>query len=119
MKLFAQYLWKDEPRSLNDEFGGWQSGLRFADGDAEAVAEALRDAVRDRRHARAPVGTGAHARDADSVKVQRRTAGSSTWRTIATRKTDAKGYWSWTTRLTRASYRFLAAGATSATLKRR
>ena len=36
VKLFAQYLWIDEPRSLNDEFGGWQSGLRFADGRAEA-----------------------------------------------------------------------------------
>ena len=48
--------------------------------------------------------------------MQRRT-GSGAWRTIATRKTDSNGYWSWNTRLTSASYRFLAADATSATLK--
>ena len=39
---------------------------------------------------------------------------------IGTRKTDVQGYWSWTTRLTiGATYRFKAAGATSAALKRR
>ena len=75
VKLFAQYLWKDEPRSLNDEFGGWQSGLRFADGRSEAVAEALRDAVRDRRRPRAPVGAGAHARRDAASRSQRRLRG--------------------------------------------
>ena len=39
---------------------------------------------------------------------------------VATRTTDSRGYWSWSTRLlTGASYRYLAAGATSATSKRR
>jgi hypothetical protein len=115
VKLFAQYLWKDEPRSLNDEFGGWQSGLRFADGDPKpslkhfATPFAI-DATRGRLWGQV------RRRDASSVKVQRRT-GSGAWRTIATRKTDSNGYWSWNTRLTSASYRFLAADATSATLK--
>ena len=50
-------------------------------------------------------------RDTRTVKVQRRLRGSSTWRTIATRKTDAQGYWSWTHAAHQApSYRFLAAG---------
>ena len=54
------------------------------------------------------------------MTVQRRLRGSSRWRTVATRTTDAQGYWSWTTRLTAgASYRYLAAGATSATITRR
>ena len=39
---------------------------------------------------------------------------------MTTLDTDAQGYWSWTTRLTAgASYRYRAAGATSATVKRR
>jgi hypothetical protein len=117
VKLFAQYLWRDEPRSLNDEFGGWQSGLRFADGDPKpslkhfATPFAI-DAARGRLWGQV------RTRDVSSVKVQRRT-GSGSWRTIATRKTDSQGYWSWSTRLSSASYRFLAAGATSATLKHR
>ena len=117
VKLFSQYLWKDEPRSLNDEFGGWQSGLLFADGDAKPALKHFStpfaiDAARHRLWGQV------RTRDVSSVKVQRRT-GSGSWRTIATRKTDSEGYWSWSTRLTSASYRFLADGATSATLRHR
>jgi hypothetical protein len=58
-------------------------------------------------------------RDARTVNVQRRLAGSSKWRTVATRSTDSRGYWSWATRLLKgASYRYVTANATSATLKR-
>ncbi len=115
VKLFGQYLWKDEPRSLNDEFGGWQSGLRFADGDPKPALKHFAtpfaiDAARGRLWGQV------RTHETNRVKVQRRT-GSGAWRTIATRKTDSQGYWSWNTRLTSASYRFLAAGATSATLK--
>jgi hypothetical protein len=117
VKLFGQYLWKDEPRSLNDEFGGWQSGLRFADGDPKpALKHFATPFVID--SARGRLWGQVRTRDVSSVKVQRR-SGSGSWRTIATRKTDSQGYWSWSTRLSSASYRFLAAGATSATLKHR
>jgi hypothetical protein len=38
---------------------------------------------------------------------------------VATRSTDSRGYWSWTTRLLAgASYRYRAADATSAALRR-
>ena len=54
------------------------------------------------------------------MTVQRRLRGNTRWRDVGTRTTDARGYWSWTTQLTRgASYRYLAAGATSATVTRR
>jgi hypothetical protein len=54
------------------------------------------------------------------VTVQRRAKGSRKWRTIKRVRTDGQGYWSWRTRLSKgASYRYLAAGATSSTLKRR
>ena len=35
VKLFSQYLWRDEPRGLNSTYSGWQSGLRYADGRAK------------------------------------------------------------------------------------
>ena len=119
VKLFAQYLWIDEPRSLNNENGGWQSGVCFADGRAKPASSASRSRSRSTPPA-AAVGPGAHARDPapsrSSANWRARRAGAE----LGTRRTDAQGYWSWTTRLTvGASYRFQAAGATSAALKRR
>jgi hypothetical protein len=59
-------------------------------------------------------------RDAATVTVQRRSKGAKKWRTIKRVRPDKLGYWSWHTRLSKgASYRYLAAGATSSTLKRR
>jgi hypothetical protein len=119
VKLFAQYLWLDEPRSINNANGGWQSGVRFHDGRAKpslkhfAMPFAL-DASRGRLWGQV------RTRETRTVTVERRLAGSSKWKKLGTRRTDAQGYWSWTTRLTvGASYRFRAAGATSATFKRR
>jgi hypothetical protein len=119
VKLFSQYLWKDEPRSLNDQFGGWQSGLRFSDDRAKPSLKHFPDPfVMD--SARKRLWGQVRQRDARTVQVQRKLTKKSTWRTVATRKTDANGYWSWTTKLIKgASYRFLAASATSATLKRK
>jgi hypothetical protein len=119
VKMFSQYLWQDEPRTINSAFGGWQSGLRFADGRAKPSLRHFStpfvlDAARGRLwgHVR--------RRDTPTVTVQRRLRGSSRWRTVTTRSTDAQGYWSWTTRLTRgASYRYLAGAHTSATVTRR
>jgi hypothetical protein len=50
------------------------------------------------------------------VTVQRRLRGGS-WRELATASTDAQGYWSLRARIVAgASYRYLAAGAVSATM---
>ncbi|HET6549405.1 MAG TPA: hypothetical protein VFG79_13150 [Solirubrobacter sp.] len=123
VKLFSQYLWRDEPKHLNKRrdiaSGGWQSGLRFAGGRAKPSLKHFAtpfvvDAARRRLWGQV------RRRDARTVEVQRRTRGSKRWRTIARRRTDAEGYWSWRTRLAPgASYRYHAAGATSATVKRR
>ena len=60
------------------------------------------------------------SRETRTVIVQRRLRGSSRWRDVATRRTDSRGYWSWTTRLIKgASYRYVAGNATSASVKRR
>ena len=115
IQLFTQYLWRDEPRSADRGFGGWQSGLRFAGGRAKpSLAHfdtpfAL-DAVRGRLWGQVRPG-GAH-----TVIVQRRLP-SRSWATIATVSTDGRGYWSLTRGLTRgARYRFAASGMTSASL---
>ncbi|WP_028066472.1 hypothetical protein [Solirubrobacter soli] len=116
VKLFTQYLWRDEP--LASGYSGWQSGLRYADGRAKPALKSfptpfVLDAARGRLWGQV------RRRDTNVVKVERRLAGSSTWRVVATRRTDSRGYWSWTTRLLRgASYRYVAANATSAALKR-
>lgn len=119
VKLLTHYLYFDEPCAQSSDCGAWQSGLRFVDGRSKPAlrhypAPFVLDARRNRLWGQV------RRRDADAVTVQRRSRGSSRWRTIGTRTTDAQGYWSWTKRLVPgASYRYLAAGATSATLRRR
>jgi hypothetical protein len=119
VKLFTQYLWRDEPRSLNNTYGGWQSGLRFTDGRAKpSIKHFTTPFVLDNKLGR--LWGHVRRRDTDEVTIERRLAGSSRWREVTTRSTDAQGYWSWQTRLTKgASYRYRAADATSASLKRR
>jgi hypothetical protein len=115
IKLFTQYLWRDEPRSSNRSFSGWQSGLRYAGGRAKpSLAHfdtpfAL-DAERSRLWGQVRPG-GAH-----TVQVERRPRGGR-WATLAVVATDARGYWTLQRRLTAgASYRFEADGRVSATL---
>jgi hypothetical protein len=119
VKLLTQYLWQDEPKGLAGGYSGWQSGLRYADGRPKPSLKTFRtpfvlDAARGRLWGQV------RSRETREVTVQRRVRGSSTWRTVATRATDARGYWSWSTHLLKgASYRYLAAGATSATVNHR
>ena len=119
VKLFTQYLWRDEPDGNAGPFSGWQSGLLYLDGRAKPSLKSFPTPfVLD--PARSRLWGQVRRRDTRTVTVQRRLKGSSKWRTVASRKTDSEGYWSWTTRLTKgASYRYLAAGATSATVSRR
>jgi len=118
VKLFTQYLWRDEPIEADGSYAGWQSGLRYADGRAKPSLKTFAtpfvlDAARGRLWGQV------RRRDTNTVNVQRRLAGSSRWRVVATRRTDSRGYWSWSTRLIKgASYRYVSANATSATLKR-
>jgi hypothetical protein len=117
VKLLTQYLWRDEPRGPNGTFGGWQSGLLFAGGRpkpslAHFDTPFVLDAARSRLWGQVRPG-GAH-----SVLVQRRVGGGA-WREFARVTTDARGYWSLKRRLTPgASYRYQAAGATSAVRRR-
>jgi hypothetical protein len=117
VKLFSQYLWRDDPVQKG-AYGGWQSGLLYANGKAKPALKHFADpfALDTSRNR---LWGQVRARDAASVTVQRRLKGSKTWKTVKTVHTDSLGYWSWHTALRKgASYRYQAAGATSSTLKR-
>ena len=119
VKLFTQYLWRDEPDGNAGIYSGWQSGLFFLDGRAKPSLKTFAtpfvlDAARSRLWGQV------RRRDTRTVSVERRLRGSSSWRTVATRTTDAQGYWSWNTRLVKgASYRYTAGAAVSAAATRR
>jgi len=118
IRLFAQYLWRDEPRSADGSFGGWQSGLRYVGGRAKpALAHFdtpfVIDAARSRLWGQVRPG-GRH-----SVTVEKRASAAAPWRRLAVVTTDRRGYWVLTRRLVPGtSYRYRSAGATSATLVR-
>jgi hypothetical protein len=118
VKLFTQYLWRDEPVDSDGTYAGWQSGLRYADGRAKPSLKTFPTPfVLDAAHGR--LWGQVRRRDTRAVTIERRLAGSSKWRVLTTRPTDSRGYWSWTTRLLKgAAYRYETATATSATLKR-
>jgi hypothetical protein len=116
VQLFTQYLWRDEPRSGNGSFAGWQSGLRFTGGRAKPSlahfdTPFVLDAARGRLWGQVRPG-GAH-----TVTVERRLRGGA-WRRFAVVQTNAEGYWSLRRRLSAgASYRYRADNRVSATLR--
>jgi hypothetical protein len=114
IRLFTQYLWRDEPRSANGSFSGWQSGLRFAKGRAKpSLAHFDTPFALDARNARlwGQVRPGG----AHTVTVERRRPGGP-WTTLAVTTTDGRGYWTLRRRLAKGtSYRYRADGRTSAT----
>ena len=120
VKLFSQYLWRDEPRSLNSTFGGWQSGPAVQRRSHQAVASST-----SRPRSRStPTAAGCGVRCAgatpSSVTLERRLPAVPAGGRSAPGRPIPAGYWSWQTRLVAgASYRYRAAAATSATLKRR
>jgi hypothetical protein len=117
IRLFTQYLWRDEPRS-GRSFAGWQSGVRYAGGRAKPSLARFDtpfalDAGRGRLWGQVRPG-GPH-----TVTVQRRRRGGR-WATLATPATDARGYWTLRRRISRGLYyRFRSDdGRVSATLRR-
>jgi hypothetical protein len=117
IRLFTQYLWRDEPRS-GGGYGGWQSGLRFSNGSAKPSLAHFDtpfelDAARNRLWGQVRPG------GRSTVTVQHRPHNSGGWRTLATVTTDARGYWMITRHLTPGTaYRFRVGGAISSTLRR-
>ena len=116
IRLFTQYLWRDEPRSPNGTFSGWQSGLRFTRGRAKpSLAHFDTPFALDARNRRlwGQVRPGG----AHTVTVERKPNGGA-WTPLATTITDGRGYWALSRPLARSSvYRYRADGRVSATLR--
>jgi hypothetical protein len=116
IRLFTQYLWRDEPRA-NGSYAGWQSGLRFSNNDVKpALAHFDTPFVVDA--SRNGVWGQARPGSAQTVTLQSRRNGGR-WRTIATVRTDARGYFTRSLHpRAKTRYRFKAGSAVSAALHR-
>jgi len=90
---FSQYLLRDDPPTGPDEYGGFESGLRFADGRAKPSLDGWRLPLAVRREGRR-VSIWGRVRPATApttAELQYRNRGSRTWRRLQTVRTDARG----------------------------
>jgi hypothetical protein len=121
VRAFSQYLMRDDAeRDGADRFGGFQSGLRTAGGTAKPAYEAFRlPLVAARGRTRTTLwGLVRPARGRTSVAIEYRDRGSSRWRSLKHDRTNARGYWTTTTRLVRSRryrVRWTAPGGDAAT----
>ena len=117
IRLFTQYLWRDEPRSSDGSYGGWQSGLRYANGHKKpSLAHFDTPFALDskRRRIWGQVRPGAR----HTVTIQSRRKSAKQWRKVATVTTDARGYFTLRRKLsTSLRYRFVSSDGTSAALR--
>ena len=109
VKLFTQYLWRDEPDGNAGIYSGWQSGLHYLDGRAEAEPE---DASR-RRSCSTPPAAACGARSAGATRAPSPCSDACAGARPGARSRRARptpqGYWSWTTKLVKgAAYRYTA-----------
>ena len=116
IRLFTQYLWRDEPRSRDGSLAGWQSGLRFTNGRPKpSLAHFDTPFALDARNGRlwGQVRPGG----AHTVTVERKRR-NGTWTPFATTTTNRRGYWALRRPLSKtSSYRYRAGGRTSVTLR--
>ena len=103
VKLFTQYLWEDEPNRVN-----WQSGLRDRRGRSK-ISERYFDTPfavdASRRMLWGQVRPGGRV----TVRVEQKRGGS--WRRIASKRTDAQGYFSVRRGVSRGTYYRFRAGS--------
>ena len=98
---FSQYLLRDDPPTGPDQFGGFESGLRLADGKAKPSLDGWRLPLAV-RHEGSKVSIWGRVRPATApvtaeLQIQQ---GSGAWRTLQNVTTDARGSFT-----LRASYR--------------
>jgi hypothetical protein len=99
---FSQYLMRDDqPRAGGGfaRYGGFESGLRLADGRKKLAYEGFRlPLVAVRGHTRTTLwGLVRPARGRTKVSIDYRNRGSSTWRYLKRDSTGSTGYWTTTT----------------------
>jgi len=101
VKLFAQYLWQDEPLDkISVTAGSWQSGLYFEDGRAKPSALSFPNPFwvdLPKRSHQATVWGQVRPGGETTVSVQSRTAGFARYAALRTVKTNRLGYFSFKT----------------------
>jgi hypothetical protein len=99
VKLLTQYEWRDEPvrrSSAGEQYAGWQSGLRFRDDRPKPSLRSFANPFFiDRRPGsrRARLWGQVRPGITHNVTVQRRRAGTRTWKTVRVLATNGDGYW--------------------------
>jgi hypothetical protein len=108
VKNMTGYLWRDEPlREGSQRYAGWQSGLYFAGGRIKPLGRAFEHPFfADSRPGHDATFWGqVRPGGAWTVRLQKRAGGH--WDTIATRQTNADGFWTYRSPVSRrTSYRF-------------
>jgi hypothetical protein len=99
---FSQYLMRDDdprPGSILQRYSGFESGLRTSAGVPKLAYEGFRLPVVAARGSRSTSlwGLVRPASGRTTVTIEYRNAGSSSWRKLKTKGTNASGYWSTTT----------------------
>ncbi len=102
VRAFSQYLMRDDlprPGRLVERYGGFESGLRLAGGDAKLAYDGFRLPLVARHGTRRTTlwGLVRPAAGRTSVTIDYRNRGSSKWRRLKHDHTNADGYWSTTT----------------------
>jgi hypothetical protein len=104
VRAFSQYLMRDDrERQGADRYGGFQTGLRTADGKAKRAYDGFRlPLVALRGRTRTTLwGLVRPATRATAVTIDYRDRGSRRWRALKRDRTDRRGYWSTTSRAVR------------------
>ncbi len=96
---FSQYLLRDSDASAPGVYGGFESGLRFADGRPKPSLPAFRlpIAVRRTGHRASVWGLVRPATGVTTATITYANRGSSRFRRLRTVRTDARGYFRFTT----------------------
>jgi hypothetical protein len=103
VRAFSQYLMRDDdPRTGRDRFGGFESGLRYHDGDRKKAYNGFRLPMVARRAGRRVRLWGlvrpAAGRTRVEIRYRDRRGG---WKRLKRDRTDRRGYWRTTTRYKR------------------
>jgi len=111
VKLFAQYLWQDEPLDkVSLSAGSWQSGLYFDDGTSKPSAAAFPNPFwvdLPRRASKATVWGQVRPGGQTTVTVQSRALGGARFAALRRVTTNQAGYFSFkTTVRSRTAFRF-------------
>jgi hypothetical protein len=89
---FSQYLLRDDPPTGPDQYGGFESGLRFADGRAKPSLDGWRLPLAVRREgSKVSIWGRVRPATAPTTAVLQIRQGSGGWRALQNVRTDAQG----------------------------